>query len=86
MKTATKIKGILAMAGISYKDLSQLCGLSRQTIHTYLNDPNCFMEDYEGGVKVLAVTNRLMALTTEGKLPLPKTADKVSQIKVLLVT
>lgn len=84
MKTATKIKGILAMAGISYNDLAQLCGLSRQTIHTYLNDPKCFMEDYEGGVKVLSVTNRLMTLTAEGRLPLPKTADRVPQIRELM--
>lgn len=88
MRTSDKIKGVLATCDLTYKDFAALVGVSRQTIHTYLNGPG-YMEDYENGVRAMDVSNRLMALALEHKLPLPKglpNEDKLAKIKVLLVS
>lgn len=83
MKTSTKIKGILAMANISQLELATLCGVTRQTIHNYLNVVD--IEDFKHGLTVMSTVDKLMRLCADDSLPLPlDTADKMAQITELL--
>jgi len=83
MKTSTKIKGILAMADISQLELAKLCGVTRQTIHNYLNVKD--IEDYERGLKVMTVVDKLMKLCGNDTLPLPTGTDnKLETIQRLI--
>lgn len=86
MRPAVKIKGILGTAGMTYEELAKLCGLTRQTIHQYLNNPTFHMEDLANGIKVMDMANRLYKLCMDGKLPLedvPK-EERLEKIKDIL--
>jgi len=85
MKTSVKIKGILATADVSLAELGALVGLSRQTLHNYLNVNE--VENYTRGLQVIEVTNQLMKLAVEGRLPLPKgtpAAERIPRLKEML--
>ena len=86
MKTSVKLKGILAVAGLTYEEFGKLCGLTRQTIHAYLNT-GIDIEDLDNGVKAIKVADELVKLVGQGVLPLSRAVtkkDKVERIKEML--
>ena len=86
MRTYHKIRGILATADLTYEEFAKLCGVTRQTIHTYLSG-KVYMEDMENGVKCMAMADKIMALCQSGALPIsleiPK-EPRVATIRLLL--
>lgn len=87
MKTSAKIKASLAAAGLSYDEFGLLIGLTRQTLHKYLNDPHVYIEDYENGIKAMDMAEQLMRLAAQEKLPLKRGLErneKLRQIRELL--
>ena len=80
MKTSDKIKGILASTGLTYEEFAKLCGLTRQTIHMYLNT-GVDIEDYERGLVALDVSGKLLHLAVNGVLPLAKGVPKESRVE-----
>ena len=83
MRLSHKIKGILAAADLTYAELASLCGLTRQTIHQYLNNPAVDLEELEKGVKVIDVSNIIMQHTVGEILPLIKGLAKEERLKRL---
>lgn len=82
LRTSVKIKGVLGTCDITYEEFAKLCGLSRQTIHHYLNS-NVYVEDFEGGLKAMEVSSKLMHAAVSGVLPLAKSIAKESRIERL---
>lgn len=85
MKTSAKIRGVLAMAGVTQLELAQLSGVTRQTIHNYLNVQD--IEDYARGLKVMAVVDKIMRLCVTDTLPLPTSmTDRMGVLTQLLAS
>lgn len=82
MKLSQKIKGILRSAGISQRELAILCGLSRQTIHVYLNT-DIYMEDTEGGREVIKIIDIITILANNNDLPISKAFAVETKIQVI---
>lgn len=70
------------MADVTYEEMGKLCGLTRQSLHTYLNDPYCYMEDTPNGRLVIEMSKKLATLVSTTQLPLPK-MDKDEKIEKL---
>ena len=81
MKATTRIKGALAMGGISYEEFAKLCGFTRQTVYKYLNCDH--PEDSENGTKLISAANKIMWLVSNRKLPLSKEQDKATKLQQL---
>lgn len=87
MRTAQKIKGILGTAGVTYDEFAQLCGVTRKTIHQYLNTP-VDIEDFENGLVAMDVADKLMKLCYTEALPIPKGVpkdEKMERLKELVI-
>ena len=80
MKQAMKIKGILAMADVTYEEFAKLIGTTRQTLHKYLNDPDISLDDNETGKSVIKGSQQLMWCVSNGKLPLTKPLTKAEKM------
>jgi DNA-binding XRE family transcriptional regulator len=86
MHITVKIKGVLAMADVTYGELGALCGVSRQTIHSYLNG-STDIEDQNKGITVIDCVQVLNKLVADERLPLsldiPK-AERINRLKELV--
>lgn len=83
MHITTKIKGILAMADVTYGELGVLCDVSRQMIHNYLSNRSYEIEDCDKGLVVIDCVQKLNYLVTAGKLPLDRSTPKDQRINLL---
>ena len=82
MRTSRKIIGILATAGLTYDEFAKLSGLTRQTIHQYLNT-DIDLEDFEGGVKCIEIADKIMHLCMKGALPVPRDTPKELKLEAI---
>ena len=80
MKQAMKIKGILAMADVTYEEFAKLIGITRQTLHKYLNDPDIFLDDNKTGKSIIRGSSKLMQCVSNGALPLTKPLTKAEKM------
>ena len=81
MNHETKIRGTLAMSKLTFKEMAQLCNISRQTIYNCLADP--YMTSREGGTQLLKMSEKLIKLVNKNRLPLPYDVPKNDRIKLI---
>jgi predicted DNA-binding protein YlxM (UPF0122 family) len=83
MRTSSKIRGVIATADLTMTEVADLCGLTRQTLHAYLNDPDVDLEEFNGGIKLMDVCKKMMELCVSDVLPLDRKLDKDGRMETL---